>query len=172
MKKLNVKQKQWLISTHVVFAGTWFGTALCMIAISLMKSDIASGDELYALNAVMKMLDDFVIIPSAILSLLSGTLLCWLTIWGFFKHYWVVAKWVATVTLIVTGTIWLGPWTNAMTSISAEQRLLALENPLYVFDGQAVLIGAIAQTSSLLVVIIISFLKPWGKREIKPNQTK
>lgn len=111
-----------------------------------------------------------IIIPSATLSLLSGGFLCWLTIWGFFKHYWVIAKWIATVTLIVTGTIWLGPWTNAMTAISAEQRLQALQNPLYAFDQKGVLIGAIVQTSCLLIIIAISFLKPWGKRDVKSQE--
>ncbi|MEA5593226.1 hypothetical protein [Rivularia sp. UHCC 0363] len=163
MKKLNVKQKQWLITLHVAFAAMWFGTALCMIAIALMNRNTPNGDELYAINSVLKLLDDVVIIPSAILSLLSGALLCWLTIWGFFKHYWVIAKWIGTVTLIVAGTIWLGPWTNTMTAISAASRLQALQNPLYVFDHKAVLIGAIAQTSALLLIIAISFVKPWGK---------
>ncbi len=167
MKKLKVKQKQWLITLHVAFAGMWFGTALCMIVIALMNRNTPNGDELYAINSVMKLLDDVVIIPSATFSLLTGGLLCWLTIWGFFKHHWVIAKWIGTVTLIVTGTIWLGPWTNAMTAISAEKRLQALQNPLYVFDQKAVLIGAIIQTSCLLLIIAISFLKPWGKRDIK-----
>ena len=170
MKNLNAKQKQWLISLHVVFAAMWFGTALSMIAIALMNWNTANGDELYAINSVMKLLDDVVIIPSAFFSLLSGALICWLTIWGFFKHYWVIAKWVGTVTLIVTGSIWLGPWTNAMTAISAEDRLQALQNPLYVFDQKGVLIGAIIQTSCLLFIIAISFVKPWGKRNVKTQK--
>lgn len=170
MKKINVKQKQWLITLHVVFAAMWFGTALCMIAIALMNRNTPNGDQLYAINSVMKLLDDVVIIPSATLSLLSGGFICWLTIWGFFKHYWVIAKWIATVTLIVTGTIWLGPWTNAMTAISAKERLQALQNPLYVFDQKGVLIGAIVQTSCLLIIIAISFLKPWGKRDVTSQE--
>ena len=178
MKNLNAKQKQWLITLHVAFAAMWFGTALSMIAIclqqrfaiALMNWNTPNGDELYAINSVMKLLDDVVIIPSAFFSLLSGGLICWLTIWGFFKHYWVIAKWIGTVTLIVTGSIWLGPWTNAMTAISAEDRLQALQNPLYVFDQKGVLIGAIVQTSSLLFIIAISFVKPWGKRNVKTQK--
>ncbi|NMG06205.1 hypothetical protein [Brasilonema sp. UFV-L1] len=167
MNKLSVKQKNWLLTFHVAFGGIWFGTALCMIAIALSNQNTLNGDELYAVNGVMKLLDDFVIIPSAILSLMTGGLLCWLTIWGFFKHYWVIVKWIATVTLIVTGTIWLGPWTNAITAISDAQRLQALQNPLYVFDQKAVVVGAIIQTLCVLVIIGISVLKPWGRRKLK-----
>lgn len=172
MNKLSVKQKNWLLASHVAFGGIWFGTALCMIAIALSNRNTPNGDELYAINSVMKLLDDWVIIPSATLSLITGGLLCWLTIWGFFKHYWVIVKWIATVTLIVTGTIWLGPWTNAITAISSAERIQALQNPLYVFDQNAVLVGAIIQTSCVLAIIGISVLKPWGRRNIKKQEQK
>lgn len=170
MNKLSVKQKNWLLSSHVAFGGIWFGTALCMIVITLNNRNTSNGDRLYAINSVLKLLDDFVIIPSATLSLLTGGLLCWLTIWGFVKHYWVIVKWIATVTLILFGTFWLGPWTNAMTGISEAERLQALQNPLYVFDQKGVLVGAIIQTFCLLSIIGISVLKPWGRRKIKAQQ--
>ena len=57
-----------------------------------------------------------------------------------------------------------------MTAISAEDRLQALQNPLYVFDQKAVLIGGIIQTSSLLFIIAISFVKPRGKRATKTQK--
>ncbi|MBW4611387.1 MAG: hypothetical protein KME22_30400 [Hassallia sp. WJT32-NPBG1] len=172
MKKLNVKQKNWLLSFHVAFGAIWFGTALCMVIIAWSNRNTPNGDELYAINSILKRLDDFVIIPSANLSLFTGGLLCWLTIWGFFKHYWVTVKWVATVTLIVTGTIWLGPWVNAVTAISETDRLQALQNPLYVFDQKGVIIGGIIQTFFVLAIIAISVLKPWGRRNLKKEEGK
>ncbi len=143
-----------------------------MVAIAFSNRNTINGDELYAINSVLKLLDDFVIIPTANLALLTGGLLCWLTIWGFFKHYWVIVKWVATVTLIVFGTIWLGPWVNAMTAISDTQRLQALQNPLYMFDRQAMIIAGTIQTLCVLAIIAISVLKPWGRRNIKKQEQK
>lgn len=171
MKKLSVKQKNWLVSGHVASGGIWLGTAVCIIVIALSNRSTMNGDALYAVNAVIKLLDDFVIIPAAILSLITGGLLSWLTIWGFFKHYWVIAKWIATVTLIVFGTFWLGPWANAMTSISDAERLQAWQNPLYVFDGKAVLLGASIQAFCLLSVIAVSVLKPWGRRKVEASDS-
>jgi hypothetical protein len=165
--KLKVKQKNWLLSGHVASGGVWFGTSLCMVLIALSTRNRTNGDELFAINSVLKLLDDFVIIPSATLSLITGGLLCWLTVWGFAKHYWIIVKWIATVTLIVVGTAWLGPWTNAITAISQTQRLQALQSPLYAWDQRALIIGAIAQTISLLVIIGISVLKPWGRRKLE-----
>lgn len=164
MPKLNVKQKNWLISAHVATGGIWFGTALCMVIIALSHQTTSNGDELYAVNSVIKLLDDFVVIPSAILSLVTGGFLCWLSVWGFVKFYWVITKWVATVTLIVFGTFWLGPWTNTATAIADLERSKALTNPVFMFDSRAAAIGGAIQSISILVIIFISVIKPWGKR--------
>lgn len=169
MNKLTVKQKNWLLSGHVASGGIWFGTSLCMVLIASSNQQTGNGDELYAINSVLKLLDDWIIIPSATLSLVTGALLCWLTIWGFTKHYWVIVKWVATVTLIIAGTVWLGPWTNAVTAISQTERLQALQNPLYTWDRNTLIVGAIVQTICLLAIIGISVLKPWGRRKLNPK---
>ena len=166
MNKLTVKQKNWLLSSHVGFIGLWFGTALSMVIIALSNRNTTNGDELYAINSIVKLLDDFIVIPAAVGSLLTGGLLSWLTVWGFVKFYWVIVKWISTLVLITFGTFWLGPWTNAMTSISDTERLKALENPLYMFDVKGVIIGGGIQTLCLLVIIAISVLKPWGRRNV------
>ncbi len=171
MKKLSVKPKNWLVSFHVASGGIWSGTAFCLVAIAIVKREAFSGDRLYAINSVLKFMDDWVIIPTAMLSLITGGLLSWLTIWGFTKHYWVIVKWLVTVALITTGTIWLGPWLNAMTALSETEQLQALHNPLYVFDQRGVILGGAIQTACLLATIAISVLKPWGRRPVKPSQT-
>jgi Predicted integral membrane protein (DUF2269) len=167
MPRLAVKQKNWLLSAHVAFAALWTGTVLSMCLLALRNQHSDSAEVLQALNSAINLLDDYVVIPAAIGSLFTGTLLCWLTVWGFFKHYWVIAKWVATVALIVFGTFWLFPWANAATAISKAQRLQALENPLYSFDAKGVLVGTVVQVFCLVVIIAVSFIKPWGKRTIK-----
>jgi hypothetical protein len=169
MKRLGVKQKNWLLSLHVASGGIWLGTALCLVAVAIVKGNTANGDELYGINSTLKLMDDWVIIPTATLSLITGGLLCWLTIWGFTKHYWVIVKWIATVMLIITGTIWLGPWLNAMTAISQSDRLHALQDPLYLFDRQGVILGGLIQTICVVAIVVISFLKPWGRRALKES---
>ncbi|MEO1068349.1 MAG: hypothetical protein AAFW95_04430 [Cyanobacteria bacterium J06638_6] len=172
MKRLSVKPKNWLLSAHVASGAIWLGTALCLVVIALVKGQTANGDELYGINSVLKFMDDWVIIPAAVLSLLTGGLLSWLTIWGFTKHYWVIVKWVATVALITVGTLWLGPWLNAMTAISDIERLQALQNPLYMLDRQGVIWGGLIQTICLFAIVAISVLKPWGRRPTKTLNLK
>jgi hypothetical protein len=94
--KLNVKQKNWLVSAHVASGAIWLGTGLCLVIMGVKNVNAPNGDALYAINEICKFLDDFVIIPTATLSSLTGLFLCWFTNWGFFKNYWVITKWVLT----------------------------------------------------------------------------
>ena len=165
--RLTGDQKNWLISAHAISGAVWFGTVISMVVIIVHNQKTTSGDELYAINSVVKLLDDWVVIPAANITLLTGLLICWFTIWGFFKFYWVITKLIMTVTLITIGTIWLGPWTNSMTAISDAERLQALNDPLFMFDNKALIIGSFIQIASLIFIFIISFLKPWGRRDIK-----
>jgi flagellar biosynthesis protein FliQ len=130
----------------------------------LFVSSPANGDELHGINTALKLIDDFVIIPAAIGSLITGLLISLLTHWGFFKHHWVTVKWVVTVVAILSGTFLLGPWLNGMEAISATERLAALENPTYRFNQQMLAIVGSMQPVALIFLIILSLFKPWMKK--------
>lgn len=168
-KKLAGLPRDLLVSAHLVAGTLWFGTSLCMVVITLSNLNTQNGDALYAINSMVKLVDEFVLIPAAIASVITGTLLCKLTGWGFFKYYWVSVKWIATTSLIIFGTFWLGPWTNAMTAISDTERIKALANPLFMFNIKGVIIGGAIQASCLLAIIAISIIKPWGRRNMAPR---
>ncbi len=161
--KLNVKQRNWLLSLHIASGGLWFGAALCSVAIALGGSSLKDGDGLYGLNLARNLLGEFAIAPAAILSVITGVLLCAFTSWGFFKHRWVMLKQVMTLMTIVFGSVWLGPGTKEMTTISEVVRSQSLQNSHYLYLQQVVTIGGAVQTLVLLMVIAISTIKPWGK---------
>jgi hypothetical protein len=62
---------------------------------------------------------------------------------------------------------WVGPWVYAATAIAETDRLQVLENPLFHFGQKAMLIGGTLEIIALLGLIVISFLKPWGRRPVK-----
>jgi hypothetical protein len=167
--KLSLKQKNWLLSFHVGFAALWTGTVLSMFLIALSNKGSSNPDILYALNSTINLLDDFIVIPSAIGSVITATFLCWQTNYGFTKFYWVITKWVLTVGLVIFGTFWLFPWGNVAADISKAEGLQAFQNSTYRFDAGGVLLGTLIQVLFLLVIIGISVLKPWGRRPTKEN---
>jgi hypothetical protein len=75
-----------------------------------------------------------------------------------------MVKQVATLILIVIGSIWLGPWTKEMTAISEAAQSQVLQNSQYSALQENVAIGGALQTVALLSIIIISTVKPWSRR--------
>ena len=167
MPKLSLKQKHWLLSLHIVFAALWTGTVFSMFLLSWSNRATANADRLYALHSAVNLLDDYIVIPAAIGSVLTATFLCWLTNYGFTKFWWVISKWVLTIGLIVFGTFWLAPWSSSAESMVIEQGIGAFSNRVYTIDAKGVLIGSAVQAILLLIIIGISVIKPWGRRVIK-----
>ncbi len=169
MPKLNATARMWLKGIHIVFIGAWVGAATCMLLLHFVSRP-TSGDEMYAINEALKLIDDFVIIPAAIGSLLTGLLISWLTPWGFFKWRWIVVKWALTISVMLFGTFALGPWVNGMAEISAAERWQALQNPTYLHYRQMLSIFSSPQFIVLLFMVIISVLKPWGRSKGNARQ--
>ncbi|MDD3653480.1 MAG: DUF2269 family protein [Desulfotomaculaceae bacterium] len=162
--KLGPKGRQWLKGLHILFCCTWIGTGLSMVLLGFLTSHVPNGDELYAFNFSIRLLDDYIIIPSALGCLITGFLISWLTQWGFLKYNWVIFKWIATVAQILFGTFYLGPWVNGALAIADAERINALQNTNYLyFKEMNNFLGSI-QVALLIVLVFISVLKPWGKR--------
>ncbi|HUW66178.1 MAG TPA: hypothetical protein VMW83_16065 [Spirochaetia bacterium] len=163
---LNSTAQNWLKGFHVLFGAAWIGAGASILLLSYVKG--SHGDELYAVNAAMKLLDDKIIVPAAYGSLVTGILYSWLTDWGFFKFTWVIVKWVLMVAQIVFASAWLGPWINNAAALTAAQRGMALVNPAYLHDRLLIAWFGPLQLIFLVVMVFIGLLKPWGKRGRQP----
>ncbi len=163
--RLSINQRNWLLSLHIATGGLWFGTALCSVALALSVGMLNVGDALHGINIARNFMGEYIIVPSAIFSVITGVLLCGFTNWGFFKHYWVMAKQLVTLILIVVGSVWLGPLTKEMTELSEAGGSQVLQDSSYLSLQNTVILGGALQTLALLAVIVVSTVKPWGKRK-------
>jgi hypothetical protein len=162
MSKLSLNQKQWVLSFHITAAALWTGAVISLLLVEWLNYQNPSS-ALNALDRVVNQIDHQVIVPAAISSVISATVLCWGTNYGFGKFYWVVTKWIVTVALILFGTFFLDPWGINSESISAIDGLKAIESARYQFNTKGILIGGLGDFISLLAIIAISTLKPWGR---------
>lgn len=163
MKHLSSKGQRWLKGIHIVFAGAWVGAGFSLL---LMQGFLHAmdGKMLYGIDVSMKFVDDFIIIPGAFGSFLSGLAYSLFTPWGFFKHRWITVKWIINVGGILFGTFWLGPWLNGMPPISAELGMSALQDPAYIHNKTMGLSFGLVQVGSLVLALFLSTLKPWKKK--------
>jgi hypothetical protein len=163
--KLSINQRNWLLSLHIATGGLWFGTALCSVALALSITLLKPSNALHGINLARNVLGQYIIVPAAVFSVITGVLLCSFTNWGFFKHYWAIAKQIVTLLLIVLGSVWLGPMTKEMTTLSEVGQSQVLQNPNYLTLQSTVTLGGALQTLALLSVMIVSTVKPWSKRK-------
>lgn len=170
--KLKVNQKNWLLSLHIASGGLWFGTALCSVALAISVRMLDVDNTLYGINVARSFIGEYLIVPAAVLSVVTGVLLCSFTNWGFFKHYWVMMKQLTTLALIVVGSIWLGPSTKEMTTLSEVGHLQAMQNPNYLLLQTVVTLGGVVQTLALSTIIAVSTVKPWGRRKTVTTSRK
>ena len=163
MKKFSSNSRRWLLTFHVFFVSVWIGTAISMNLIILLKASSPSWEELYIFTLSVKLLDDFLIVPSTLGVLVTGLLISMITKWGFFKFYWVTVKWIITLALIISGIFCLLPWLNNMAAISNTQRQLFLQDFNYMHYRTMFLILGNIQVLVLVNMILLSMFKPGNK---------
>ncbi len=162
MQKLSANGVRWLKGLHLLAVACWVGGAISLISLSFLKAGITDGRVLYGINQSLHHVDmSIVVVPGAIGSLLTGLAYSLLTNWGFFKHNWLTFKWIVTVTAIVFGTFFLGPWESAMMEISGTLGIASLDDAAYLYNQKMNLWFGTLQVLVLTMTIFVSIFKPW-----------
>ena len=163
MRKLGTRSQKWLKALHIFFAALWAGGAFAMVTRQFgIHAD--HGMELYGILSMLKYIDDCVIIPGAIGSLLTGLTYSIWTNWGWIKHRWIAVKWLINLFGVLFGTFFLGPWLNGLPPIALEKGLLALSDPAYLHNRRMLYIFGTFQCLTIIFALVLSALKPWKAR--------
>ncbi len=165
MKKISAKGQKWLKGIHLIAVCCWVGGAVSLLLLYFLKGDVENGNVLFGINQSIHHVDIMVVvIPGAFGCLLSGLVYSVFTKWGFFRHRWITFKWIVTVSAILFGTFFLGPWETGMMEISGKLGIAALENDDYLYNQKMNFMFGILQVSMLITTILVSILKPWKSR--------
>lgn len=175
MNKLGIRGRRWLKAFHVFFSMAWIGAAITTTVILFAMGNITSGTELYTYNEAIKM-GDLIIIPGALVCVITGIILCWQTPWGFFKYWSVVIPMVVWVVACVIGVYFLAGWNEDLVRISKTEGLAALQNGEYINTLQMFKIFRIVWIIILIFGFVVSVIKPWGrirkkKEKAEPSST-
>lgn len=162
MKKIGVTGLRWLKGFHLVAVSCWIGGGVSLLLLYFLKIDVSDGSVLYGINQSIHHVDiAVVVIPGAFGCLITGLIYSGFSRWGFFKQKWLIFKWFVTVTAILFGTFFLGPWETNMMNISGELGLAALTNDEYLYNQRMNLIFGAGQVFVLLITVFVSVFKPW-----------
>ncbi|MGE4319170.1 MAG: hypothetical protein AB7E96_09755 [Deferribacterales bacterium] len=165
MVKLSANGQKILKTIHLLTAGGWVAGAFTLTIMYFLKSDITDGDVLYGVNLSMHFIDNMlVIIVGAVGCLVTGLVYSVFTGFGFFKHRWIIFKWIVTVSCILFGTFYLGVWETNMTEISGRLRDGAFTDPAYLYNQKMQFIYGAVQLLILIITVFVSVFKPWKKK--------
>ncbi|SEQ54098.1 hypothetical protein SAMN05216188_103383 [Lentzea xinjiangensis] len=133
-----------LVWLHVVTSVGWMSQAVALLA--LLLYGMKTGD----VNAfkMARFLDHRVLAVMANISAFSGMMLSATTPWGYFRHWWVLVKFVITVVQLYVGIFIL----SGNLEAAADGHVTA-----WMPVGTALMISAIAFQAWLSVA------KPWGR---------
>ena len=155
-----------LKTAHLLSAMMWTVGVMSMMVVGFMSPE--SGDELHILLSVKKYIDDTLVIPGAIITLVTAIVYGLCTNWGFFKHKWITVKWIAAVAVVVAGTFYFNVKMHRCIDITSISRDTALANPEVVENMQIIMIGTCFQAAILVALVVISVFKPWKKKSDLP----
>jgi uncharacterized membrane protein len=160
MPNLSLKGLKTLKLFHILTASLWVGGAVALNLVNILLPGGESGGEILGHNTAGKLIDDMVIIPGAIGCILTGLLYSLFSNWGFFKHRWLLLKWILTVSCVLFGTFFLGPRINGLPPISHDLGLAALSDPVYLSSVKSLLVGGLIQLAVLIFMLYLSVFKP------------
>ncbi|MFE6198255.1 DUF2269 domain-containing protein [Streptomyces sp. NPDC057838] len=152
--KLGRSARRAVLVVHVIASASWLGLTLGLLALGTTAATTGSAVSVEASVRTMKLFADWLLLPVAFLTLLSGLVLSLGTAWGLARHRWVVTKFWLTLATTAATAFALRPGVNtAVTAVAAG-------GPLP--DAGDVLFGPLVSLSAYVFMTVISVLKPWG----------
>ncbi|CAL9470760.1 hypothetical protein SUDANB38_02849 [Streptomyces sp. enrichment culture] len=148
VKPLKRPVRRTLLVVHVAVSVSWLGLSLGLLALGLTAYTTADPSLTSAAYRAMGVFADWLLLPVAAITLVSGLVLSLGTSWGLARHYWVWTKfWLTLVTAAATVFALRPEIANAAAAGVPDSSLVA---------------APLVSTSAYLFMTAISVLKPWG----------
>ncbi|MFD5159446.1 DUF2269 domain-containing protein [Streptomyces hawaiiensis] len=140
---------------HVTASAGWLGLTLGLLALGITAATTGSAVTAEVSVRAMKLFADWLLLPVAFLTLLSGLVLALGTVWGLARYRWVYTKFWLTLATATATVFALRPGVNsAVTAVAGG-------GPLP--DAGDVLFGPAVSLSAYVFMTAISVMKPWGR---------
>lgn len=167
MTYLGQRGRLWLKAIHVFSACIWTGTVLCLLTLSVAQRVPQSPDELSGYFTAVTILETVLIPLGAGGCVLTGLGFSCLTKWGFVTFWWILVKWVGTITVMITGASFGGRLLHLSRELLARDGLAVLHNSTFL--SYQTIMAILKPTNAIILsfLFFLSYVKPWGVRTSK-----
>jgi hypothetical protein len=148
VSRVSPRWRQTVVWLHILSSVAWMSQALALLVLILvaLPGDHGTGS---AAMLLAKRLDTILLAPMANVAAFTGLLLAGATAWGFFRHWWVLVKFVLTLGQLYAGIFLLSPALNESAATGTP-----------VWQQAA---GAGLMAGGLACQVWISVAKPWSR---------
>jgi hypothetical protein len=151
-RRLAPRWRKLLLTTHVGASVGLLGTDATVLLLAVTG---AQGRDPGAVYPAAQLIGSLLLVPAALLSLVTGVLLGLLTPWGLFRHWWVTAKLVLTTAGAVLSLVVLTPALTGLADAAGGAVPFAQRLELVRDSGAASLV--------LVTTLVLSVYKPFGR---------
>lgn len=158
-RRLPPRLRKLVLAAHIIVSVGWLGIVVVMLVLSITAATTQDAGMSEATYALIGDVSDTLVAPPpasfSIAALLTGIVLSLGTKWGLFKHYWILAKLLLTVAVILSGIFLVDRWIQQAGADPSS--------------GSAPVLLICASVAHLLMLgaaTAISVYKPWGKTRL------
>ena len=169
MRKFGSIGLKLLKVSHIFLIVLFLGGILSSIAL-LMKLDLSNFEEVYMAYKTFNTLSDNVVKIGAQGTILLGAIYGFFTKWGFIKHKWLAVKWILFIAQTFIGILVVDKLMVANTTLLETEKVLALNDPIFIHNHYLRLYVVIAQIGFTLFALVLSVLKPGRSRRFSEVQ--
>ncbi len=160
----NAQQQRWLKTLHIASAGVWLGALTSIVLLHFLGPASSEARERFGLDLAAYQIHEQLLFWAFVITLCTGLLFSLFTKWGFFVHYWLIAKWALALCLFAL-TLWFqSPALSGVVALS-DAGLSEFNGQSYqAYRSQSSTL-ALSQLAIVVFIFGISTLKPWGRRQ-------
>lgn len=93
--------RKQLLTLHIISTMVWLGSASSYIPIGIYVVNSQDAEMIRFAIQIMSIIVNFIVVPVAFVSLLTGVILSLGTRWGLLRHYWIVVKLLLNVFAVI-----------------------------------------------------------------------
>jgi hypothetical protein len=148
--------RKFTLTAHVISSIGWIGAVVVFLALGVIG--LTSRDDRMVRGAylVMEPAAWLVLVPLAFASLLTGLVMSLGTMWGLFRHYWVLFKLLINVFATIVLLIYMGTF-RFMAGLAADPSV-----DLDTVRNASPALHAVLALLLLLVATVLAVYKPRG----------
>ena len=145
------------LTVHIVASVGWLGAVTCVLVLAVVGLASEDFETVRAVYPALEVAAWYVLLPLALVSLLTGIVQSLGSKWGLFRHYWVIVKLVINVVATVVLLLYL----KTLESL-ADVAAMSSAADLGALRSASAVLHAGAAWLLLVVATVLAIYKPRG----------